>query len=318
MAVMFDIFVRVLLPVLALVGLGAAVQRWKAIDVKTLVALNLYVFVPCFLFVRVSHSDLSWTDIGMIGGAVFIPMLLMGGTLFGVMRGLRIEGGTTATVLVGGLVFNAGNFGIPVAQLAFGDEGGQVQALIVMFVNTAVFFLGYAVLSLPQGGGIGQALLGYFKLPMIYAIGAGLLVRELGTQPPPGLAWLDQSMSLAADGMVSIALITLGAQLAKEPRWPKWRMIGPIVIIKLIAVPAGTGLVVWMMGLWPWPGAQLVLAAAGPTAINTLLLTIELDGDADSMADAVFWTTLACALTVTVTLGILHLIGGDTLPWMGS
>ena len=74
--------------------------------------------------------------------------------------------------------------------------------------------------------------------------------------------------------------------------------------------PAITAGLVWALGLWPWPGAVLILASAAPTAINTLLLTVELEGDTETAADCVFWTTLASAGTVTVVLTILDAMGG--------
>ena len=65
-----------------------------------------------------------------------------------------------------------------------------------------------------------------------------------------------------------------------------------------------------MFRLWPWPGAQLVIAAAAPTAVNVMVLTKELEGDAPAAAHCVFWTTLASAATVTL---VLALIEGPTL-----
>jgi malate permease and related proteins len=200
----------------------------------------------------------------------------------------------------------AGNFGIPIAQLAYGNEGGAVQALIVMFLNTAVFFFGYAILSLAHGRGA-WAVLGYFRLPMIYVIVAGLAMRDTGTPLPQ---WLDAAIGTIASGMVPIALVTLGAQLASRGRWPRWRLIAPVMAAKLAVLPAATGLTVWLLGLWPLPGAVLVLASAAPTAVNTLLLTLELEGDADTAADCVFWTSLASAATVTAVLAIITALGG--------
>ena len=221
-------------------------------------------------------------------------------------------------MVVGGLFYNAGNFGIPVSMLAYGEAGGQVQALVVMFVNTSIFFLGYGILAVAKGDGFG-AVLGYFKLPMIYALIAAFVVREAGwvhdsgldhTVWPIWIEWLKKAVGFTAEGMVPIALMTLGAQLAKRPRWPKWKLIGPVMFLKLAAMPVATGAVVWALGLWPWPGAQIVLAASGPTAVNTLLLAIELDGDTETIADCVFWNTIACAVTVTITLMILVNLGG--------
>ena len=301
-----DIFVQVVLPVLVMVGFGALVQWRKPLSVETLVRLNLYLFVPAFLFDRVAGSTLSWREIGGVGLAVMAPMVLLGLVIYCSMRGAGASGRAIAAVAVGGLFFNAGNFGIPIAQLAYGDEGGSVQALVVMFVNTAVFFFGYAILSLAHGHGP-RAVLGYFRLPMIYVIVAALGMREAGAALP---RWMQQAVATIADGMVPIALVTLGAQLVHRARWPNWRLIVPVMFLKLAILPAATGLAVWLLDLWPWPGAMLVLAAAAPTAVNTLLLTLELDGDADTAADCVFWTSLLSAASVTAVLTIIDALGG--------
>jgi predicted permease len=81
-------------------------------------------------------------------------------------------------------------------------------------------------------------------------------------------------------------------------------------LLKLGARPALTSGVVWAFGLWPWPGAMLIVAAAGPTAVNTLLLALEMKGDAELAADCVFWTTLLSGVTVTLVLAAVKLLGG--------
>ena len=113
-----------------------------------------------------------------------------------------------------------------------------------------------------------------------------------------------------ADGLVPLALVTLGAQLAKQARWPRWRAVVPVMFLKLLVMPCVTGAVVVVFHLWPWPGAMLIVASAGPTAVNTLLLTIEQGGDVDLAADCVFWTTLLSAITVTLVLAIVTGLGG--------
>lgn len=306
-AQMGDIFFEVLAPVLVMASLGAVVQRVRPLDVDTLVKLNLYVFVPVFLFVRIHESTLEWGQIGKIGLTVLIPMALLGAAIYPAMRKAKAAGTAIAAVVVGGLFFNAGNFGLAVSELAFGERGGEVQSLVVMFMNTTIFFVGYGILALAQGRG-GWAVMGYFKLPMIYVIVAALAMREYDLRPLP---WVSDALHTIAKGMVPVALVTLGAQLALRARWPNWKLITPVLFLKLAAMPAVTALVVVLLpGMWPWPGAQLILAAAGPTAVNTLLLTLELDGDADTAADCVFWTTVCSAASVTVVLSIILYAGG--------
>ncbi len=304
------IFLRVLLPVLVLVGLGALIQRIKTLDLPTLVRLNLYLFVPAFLFVKVAESELSWLSMVAIGTAILLAMAVLAAPIWLVMR-RRAAPPVTASMIMGGLFFNAGNFGVPIVHLAFGPRGDQVQALVVMFANTAIFFFGYVLLALAQGRPVSAAARGYLRLPMVYALGAGLTVRATGIHPWP---WLQAALRLLADALVPIALVTLGAQLASRPRWPRWRVVAPIMLVKLLALPAVMAVVVVMMKMWPWPGAVLIVAAAGPSAVNNLLLAVEVNGDTESAAEAVFWTTVASAVSVTVILMVVMSLGGYPVP----
>ena len=49
----------------------------------------------------------------------------------------------------------------------------------------------------------------------------------------------------------------------------------------------------------------LIAGAAAPTAINTALLAHEFDGDSQFAASAVFYSTLASVVTVSVVLALL-------------
>ena len=104
---MFDrmwlIFTAVLLPVLAMVGLGALVQWRLKLNLQTLVRLNLYLFVPAFLFTRISQSTLSWPDIGGMAMALILPMAALGLPLFLTLRRLRAGGNVIAATVICGL-----------------------------------------------------------------------------------------------------------------------------------------------------------------------------------------------------------------------
>jgi predicted permease len=80
------------------------------------------------------------------------------------------------------------------------------------------------------------------------------------------------------------------------------------------------GAILWLLArtgqpalnVWPWPAELLILTASVPTAVNTLLLTLELGGDAELAADCVFWTTVFSAFTITGWLIVLRLYFGTT------
>jgi len=314
---LITIFLEVVVPGMALMALGAIVHRRKSLNLDTLVKLNLYAFVPGFLFVRVAESKFGWETVGLTAVVMLLPMLLVGGSTFLLLRSFGLSYQRQSVNTAGTLFFNAGNFGIPVALLAFGDRGGEVQALVVVYMNTLIFFAGYILLSVGHEDGIKGAVRRYFSMPMPYAIALGFALRGTGwveAGPPIALAWIWTSVRLVSAALVPVALITLGAQMASKTPWPNWRITGPIVTVKLLVFPLATGLVAYWLGLWPWPAAGLILASAAPTAVNIMLLTMEIGGDPDEITSCVFWTTVLSSATVAPILYALRLLGGSALP----
>lgn len=315
---MQTIFFEVIAPVLLVVGVGAVLQWRINLDIKTLAKMTVWTLVPSFLFYAIYKSDadvLNWHMIGNVALANVVPMLIVGGITYFVLRKLNVPGPAIAAMVLSAVVVNAGNFGIPVAELAYegsmklkfkgmqeAKEGKEIQALCVMVSNLMLWCFGYTILAIAKGNGIKKALFGYFKLPMIYAIVAAFVCRDNKIELP---VTIEKPLELLYNATVPIMLLTLGAQLAKSARWPRWQYVAPVLIIKLIVLPAVTAVYVVMIGVWPWPGAQLVISAAAPAAVNVLLLTLELDGDADLAADCVFWTTIFSAITATVALAIV-------------
>lgn len=302
-----NLFATVVLPTLLLVGLGAVVQRAQKMDMTTLARLQIYLFVPTFLFYYLYTSTLSLRDIGGIAATTLTAQLILALPLFAILWKWQVPRERFAVLMLSSVVFNAGNFGIPVAIRAFGPQGGAVQALIVMVANLSLWGIGYCLMATLTGRGLGDAIKGYLRLPMVYMVIAAFALRGLNVKLPEPVLY---SLKLLADGLVPLALVTLGAQLAQQARWPRWRYVLPVLFLKLILLPVVTAGVVLWFGLWPWPGAALILAAAAPTAVNTLLLALDQKGDVELAAECVFWATLLSAVTVTVTLTILTALGG--------
>ncbi|MBB6050071.1 AEC family transporter [Armatimonas rosea] len=300
------LFGKVLAPILLLVALGALLKKRHPVEMQTLSNLQLYLFIPAFLFVHIADSKLTLPQIGGIAGTILLIQGLLALPLYGLLRWRKVPQETLAVVLLASVIFNAGNFGIPVALRAFGKPGGEVQALVIMTANLSLWVLGYGLSAAITGGGW-QGLKEILKLPILYVMAAGLTVRATGWHLPEPI---DYALHLVSDGLVPLALVTLGVQLATQWRLPRWKLILPVAFFKLLALPAIAGLVVWKLGLWPWPGAQLIVASAGPTAVNSIFLAIEQKGDVELAAECVFWNTLLSAITVTIILAVVIRLGG--------
>ena len=319
-----QILYHILLPLLLMVGFGTLLQRYQSLSLETLARISMYLLVPSFLLVRIYDSDIPWGEIGLIALVFLIVLGVLGVLLFAGGRAFRAPNKTVAAVILGSIVFNAGNFGIPVAHLLYVEGGtlfqGQpdteaglhVQALVVMLSNLLVWFLGYVVLAVAKGGRAREALR-IFKLPIPYALVASFVLREIRLRSFNGAdflpVWASFPLRSLSGALVPMMLVALGAQLARGARWRHWREVMPIAFVKLLALPALIGAAAYAFGLWPWPGAHLVIGAAAPTAVNTLILTIELDGDAELTGDVVFWTTVFSGVTVAGVIAVVTALG---------
>ena len=295
------IFWTVITPIFTLVGVGYVVQKRLGLDAKTLTRLNFWIFVPAFLFVRIYESQLSGAQLKLIllHFALFFPLI---GVLTWILGGFlgfpdRLRRALTASVMF----YNSGNYGIPVAQLAF--PGAilplQVQAAIVMMQNISNFTVGLLIIAGGKGRGRRETLREIFKLPMIYVLALAWTMRYFQIAPPApifvALHWLDSAL-------VPVAVITLGAQMAalKIPRFN--RVLTVSLGLRLILAPIlGFG-IAWMLGIRGELAQALTLSTAFPTAVNAALLAAEFDNEPEFAAAAVFYSTLFSTVTVSVVI----------------
>ena len=338
------ILLDVLAPILLMISLGA-ILRWKfEIDLGTLSKLNIYLLVPAFIFDKVSTSTLSWEEMGGVVTISVVQVVTLGAIVWGIGKLFRLERKMLAAVALAVMFYNSGNYGLPLAELAFPGkdapgavaaatqaargavqkDGAAVQAFILMTQNVLGYSLGLLIAASAHSSGLGKAFVQMFRLPVLPTLALALVARwwlkmDSSHQLPVAIS---KTAAYLSAGLVPIALATLGAQLASNPRWPRWKPVSLVLVLRLVLGPVQMAALLWgfhMMGggaldLWGkdgWPAELLILTAGVPTAIVTLLLTLELGGDVDLAADCVFWTTIFSCATISIWLLVLRV-------WFGS
>jgi predicted permease len=335
---LLPILANVLAPILLMIGAGALLQ-WKfKLDLATLSKLNIYLVVPAFIFDKVSTSTLSWHQMGGVVTITVVQVLTLGLIVWGVGRMLGVSRKTLSAVALAVMLYNSGNYGLPLAELAFPGrdsalgpghatltkDGGAVQAFVLMTQNVLGYTLGLTIAAMAHHGGITKSLMYIFRMPVLYTLAAALLARwwlqgDASHRLPVAIS---KTASYVSDALVPLALATLGAQLATKPRWPRWRPVSMVLVMRLLVGPVQMAALLWgfhvlgveSLDLWGpngWPAELLILTAAVPTAVTTLLLTLEIGGDAELAADCVFWTTVTSCVTIAGWLVVLRW-------WFGS
>ena len=291
----------VIAPIFVLIALGYGVERQLGLDLKTLTRLNFWVFVPAFLFVRVYESALTAAQLGQIFGHFALFFGMLGALTWLVARLFGFQDSLRRALMCTVLFYNSGNYGIPVAQLAFPHAALplQVQSAMVMIQNFANFTLGLALAAGGKGKRKRETLLAMFQLPMVYVLITALSMRALHLAPP---APIYQALHWLEKGLVPVAVVTLGAQMAGLRVPPLTVPLVISLLLRLVAAPMLGFLSVYLLGLRGQLAEALAISTSFPTAVNAALLAYEYDNEPQFAAAAVFFSTLISGVTVSVVI----------------
>ncbi len=295
------IFLNIILPVFVLIGAGVLFGRFARPDVRTLSHLNFYVFVPALVFAKVLASPLGLAAVARVGAAVLalaIAMLFLGCLACRAVPVLRPH---QRVVPLAGAFYNSGNFGIPLAQLAFGDAGVSVIAVILMVQNLASFTLGVCLFESQPGWR--RLVLGLARTPVIIAIFLALALRWLDASLPRQLA---VPLDHLANGLIPVALVTLGVQLSRSGRTRAWQPLALAAVLRLAIAPLLALGIVRLAGLEGLTAQVVTVAAGFPTAVNVYILASHYDEQPELASRLVVVTTLLSAVTVSLLLALVR------------
>ncbi len=295
MGLFVQILTTVTLPVVALLALGWAVQLRLDLDVATLSRLLVNVVLPFALLHFLTSTDLplaeAWPTLWFTI-AQFVFLMALG---WGLAAIFRLPPDVQPVVGLAVAFPNTGNFGIPVAQLAFPPDFLLHQTVIVSLHSFLIVLAGVLVLS-GQRGSVMDSVKALARTPMILAVVAGLAIRGLEIELPLVLA---HPVKLLSDVFTPLALVTLGAQLGETglavSRGPVWLA----VFLKALIAPAATWAAAWGLGIDANLSDLLVVAAAAPVGLLLAIFCTQYRRSPDVASAAVLITTVLSPFVVT-------------------
>lgn len=297
-------------------GVGYAIQRFLGLDMPTLTRLNFYLIVPAMIFMSMVESDLTPGRVGAVVGFSVLFMVVLGGLVLvsAVVRGVPRD--EWRALLMTAIFYNAGNYGLPLQQLAFrkqgfGETAMAMQVFVMIVQNITSFTVG---ILLASGGGFTRERLretwGHIvKFPPVYAWGAGLAViglRETVGDPEGfwtrALTPFIDTLHYAQGAFIALALATLGATLGQVSRGATAYPVTLSVVLRLLVGPAVAFGMIKLLGMSGLEAQVILLSTATPTAVNCLLLCVEFDNHPDFVARSVFYSTVLSPVTVTLVV----------------
>ncbi|MBE9114307.1 AEC family transporter [Lusitaniella coriacea LEGE 07157] len=282
-------------PVALIVLLGFIAARRLSWESKTLSQLVVYILSPALIVNSLYRTTLSsQSTVGLfLGFAIASLLLYLIVWLLGKL--LRLQPILQKTLMATTLCSNAGNLGLPLNTFIYGEAG--LERAVVYLIIAAVFVF-TAIPPILRGDSLKSSFKLIFKLPLIWSIALGLILRALAVQLPPTLDKGLQQLGMAA---IPVALILLGIQLANTPL-----RIGVYELcasgLRLLVAPLitfGVGRALQLEGL---DLQVLVLQSAMPVAVNSVVLVAEFGGDPSLVARTVVVSTLSSFLTLPLVL----------------
>ena len=210
------------------------------------------------------------------------------------------------------MFYNSGNIGVPLITLVFSGvpfiiDGETpylapalaLQIVVLIVQNLSVNTLGFYNASMGKKMGWKEALISIFTMPTVYAIPVAFLLKyclpyDL-TQFP-----LWAAVVYLKNGLVPIALFTLGVQLSRTKVAKPSLDVGMAVFLRLIGGPLLAMLLILVFRFDNFTAQVLMhVLPLQPTALNTALIAMERDNYPDFAAQTVLYATLLSPLSLT-------------------
>jgi predicted permease len=300
------------LPVFGLVLCGWVAGRMRLVGAESSDALNQFVYyfaLPAMLFAAVVRGSLDQIfNLPFLAGIVVATLAC---ATAGFLVSAWLQGGTPQEHALRGLnasFSNTGYLGIPLVTVAYGAEAALPAAMATIATNVMLFSTGLTLLELfdrkhETHGGIGQALLGTVRSPLIWPIALAIALVALKLSLPAPMMRLADLLSGAAGPGALFALgLFVSRQSVREGMAAAW----PGVALKLAVHPLIAAAIFYgMLSVDPLWAKVAVVGASLPLGATAFVLAQRYKLlEVETSCSAVLSTGLS-VLTVSIVMSML-------------
>jgi len=298
-------------PVFALVACGVLAGRFRLINPGSSEALNRFVYafaLPAMLFIAVYRGSLD----ELLGSGSFllgVVLATFATALLGFFLSFYAWRATPAESVMRALnasFANTGYLGIPLVTVAYGERAALPAALATVATNIVSFAVAIVCLELlanPRGGGMGRALAGVARSPLIWPIALAVAAVALGVKIPLPV---ERFASLLAAAAGPCALFAIGLFVSQLSIREGFRASWPTTALKLIVHPLLMAALAYaLLAIDPLWAKVAVLCASLPLGATAFVLAQRYRLlEAETSTGAVL-STAASVLTVSVVMTLL-------------
>lgn len=284
---------NIVLPAFLVIAAGFLFSRTKKIDISSINDLVVYVTTPCLIISSLSDFTMNpsvTAKIFLSMSAVIFATIIIGGAL---TKTFRLD----SRVYLPPVVFaNTGNLGLPLCLFAFGQYGFNIAILCV--VSAMLLHYTAGILILDSGR---NHLREIFRLPLIYATVAGIIINSVGFDIP---VVIERPVALLGDITIPAMLFSLGYKLSEMKISRLWLsfFFGSARIF--LGVILGV-VFVNMFGLKGVEAKVVILECAMPPAVFNFVLAEKYGRDSETVASIIVAGTAVSLLVLPFVISYL-------------
>jgi len=285
----------IIAPVFICAGVGFVWARMGVhYDSAFVTRIVMFIGMPCLVVSGLSKISVDPTILFNVMGialSIIASLILMTWLL------LKFRGHSPSVYMPSMVFVNSGNMGIPLAFMAFGDDG--LALALCYFIAQAILHvtLGIAIVN-GQSGSFASRIKDLLKQPLPYAAAIGFALILTDNSMP---RWMASTVEMLGDMAIPLMLITLGISLAslKGGDWQRSLFYS--------SVRLGCGfllglLVVTVLDLEGVIRGVVLIQATMPAAVLNYLLALRYDRQPAEVAGIVVTSTALSFLTLPFLL----------------
>ena len=301
------------LPIFLITLLGSIIKNkwltseefWRGIE-----KLSYFVLFPAMLFNCISTADLSVASIIKLVVALIISTILVSIGLIIYQKKYNIDKVQFTSIFQGSIRYNSYIF-FGVSSPLLGPSGLSIVAVIssymIIFTNIlSVMIFAYYIPNKSVTNTIRTSFILMMKLivrnPLIIASLVGFVFNYSNLELHLGLKKTLDSLSNAA---LAIGMLNVGAGLNFTIRQELLHNVMFTSFVKLVAFPLVSVVVLWLMSIDGLDRSVGILYSCLPCASTAYVLSRQLDGDPDSMASIITFTTFFSVVTISIIMYIM-------------
>jgi predicted permease len=298
--------ITALVPVFALIALGAVLHRthfiddasWRAVE-----RVTYYVLFPCFLFNAIAIADFKGQPVGQLALILVGAIAAMTALVYAAQAIFKFDGPAFSSVFQGALRFNSY---VALAAIAamLGPPGIALSAIAVAIMVPLLNTMCVMVLMHHASDVEATAKMfarQFVQNPLIMACLAGIVVQLLGI-PMPKIAMA--TIDMLGRAALPLGLLAVGASLDLADARARPLPVIVATALRLLAMPALVLVGTQLVGLQGIAKTAALICGSVPGASSSYILARQLGGDAPLMANITTAQTLAAMLTMPLILWV--------------